>query len=58
MLRRMTIYLDVVFLENICMNGIILYATGIVTKSKCKALRILISSMIGAMYAVRNISNK
>lgn len=54
----MTIYLDVVFLENICMNVIILYATGIVTKSKCKIFRIFISSAIGAAYAIRNVSNK
>lgn len=54
----MTIYLDVVFIENICMNMIILYATGIVTKSKCKFFKILLSSMIGAMYAIRYIFNK
>ena len=54
----MTIYLDVVFIENICMNMIILYATGIVTKSKFKALRILMASIIGAMYAIRYIFDK
>lgn len=48
----MTIYLDVVFLENICMNVIILYATGIVTKAKCKVLKLFLSSVIGALYAV------
>ncbi|MCI8519108.1 MAG: hypothetical protein HFJ51_03230 [Clostridia bacterium] len=54
----MTIYLDVVFLENICMNGIILYATGIVTKTKCKLFRVLLSSICGALYAIRYIFNK
>lgn len=48
----MTIYLDVVFLENICMNAIILYATAIVTKTKGNILRIFLSSAIGALYAV------
>ena len=53
----MTIYLDVVFLENISMNAMILYATGVVIKTKCKFFKILLSSMIGALYAVRNILN-
>ncbi len=48
----MTIYLDVVFIENICMNGIILFATGLVTKSKCSFIRIILSSTIGALYIV------
>ncbi len=54
----MTIYLDVVFIENICMNSIILFATGLVTKSKCKVIKVLISSMIGALYVVRRIYDK
>ena len=48
----MTIYLDVVFLENVCMNSIILYASGIVTKTNCKFFKILISASIGALYSV------
>ena len=48
----MTIYLDVVFIENICMNSIILFATGLVTKTKCKIIRNLISSTIGAVYVI------
>lgn len=48
----MTIYLDVVFLENISMNSIILYATGVVTKTKCKIWKILLSSLIGAIYVI------
>ncbi|MCI8621446.1 MAG: hypothetical protein HFJ50_07040 [Clostridia bacterium] len=54
----MTIYLDIVFLENILMNGIILYATGIVIKTKCNFFKILLSSICGALYAVRYIFNK
>lgn len=52
---KMTIYLDVVFLENICMNGIILLATGLVTKAKCNFIKILIASSLGALYVVRKI---
>ena len=46
MQENMTIYLDVVFLENICMNSIILFATGLVTKCKCRIIRITIASFI------------
>ena len=48
----MNIYLDVVFIENICMNSIILFATGLVTKTKNKIFRILISSTLGALYVI------
>ena len=48
----MTIYLDVVFVENVCMNSIILFATGLVTKTKCKIIKILISSILGALYVI------
>lgn len=48
----MTIYLDIVLIENLCMNYIILYATGIIYKTKTKMLRLLFSSAIGAVYAV------
>ena len=42
----MTIYLDVVIVENLIMNAIIIYATAIVLKVKIKHLRIIISSHI------------
>ena len=48
----MTIYLDVVIVENLIMNAIIIYATAIVLKVKIKHLRIIISSLIGAVYSV------
>ena len=54
----MTIYLDVVFIENICMNAIILYAVAIVTKTKAKTIRILLSSTLGSAYAVRDLHHK
>lgn len=48
----MTIYIDVIFLENLFMNYIILFATGIILKLKMKTFRILISSIIGSIYAI------
>lgn len=48
----MTIYLDVVIVENLIMDTIIIYATAIVLKVKIRHLRIIISSLIGAIYSV------
>lgn len=48
----MTIYLDVIILENICMNYIILFATGLIYKVRIKQIRIIISSLIGGVYAI------
>lgn len=47
----MTIYIDLIFLENIFMNSIIIYATAIILKKEIKILRILLGSTIGAIYA-------
>lgn len=48
----MTVYLDVVFFENVCMNYIILFATGYILKIKMKQIRIILSSALGSIYAV------
>lgn len=48
----MTIYIDVIFLENLFMNYIILFATGIIVKAPLKVIRTLLSSIIGSVYAV------
>jgi len=48
----MTIYLDIVILENIIMNYIILYATGIINKNDISIRMILLSSILGSAYAV------
>lgn len=48
----MTVYIDIIFIENIVINHIILYATGIVSKSKINQKRMIISSLIGAVYSV------
>lgn len=49
---KITIYLDVIFLENVIMNSIILYAAAIILKIKTKFIRIFISSIIGSIYAI------
>lgn len=48
----MTIYLDIIFLENLLMNYIILFGTGAVQKEKMKNYKLIISSIIGALYAI------
>lgn len=48
----MTVYLDIIFLENILMNYIIIFATGAVIKTECRKLRIFIASLVGAVYTV------
>ena len=54
----MTIYLDVVLLENLIMNGIIVYVTAIITKTKIKHIRILLASLIGAIYSILSYISK
>lgn len=48
----MTIYIDVVLIENIIMNFIILLATGLVLKEKIKTARLLFASLLGAIYSI------
>lgn len=48
----MTIYLDIIFLENICMNYIILLATGYILKKNISYIRILLSSVLGSIYVL------
>ena len=48
----MTIYVDIVLLENLCMNYIILFGTAYIIKIKVRHIRIFFASMIGAVYAV------
>lgn len=48
----MTIYIDVVLIENLIMNFIILLATGLVLKEKIKNIRLLLASLLGAIYSV------
>ena len=48
----MTVYLDIVFLENLIMNYIIIYATGVVIKAEVNRLEIFIASGVGAIYTI------
>lgn len=48
----MTVYVDIIFLENLFMNYIIIFATGIIIKAPIRVLRTLFSSTIGSIYAV------
>ena len=48
----MTIYIDIIFIENIIMNTIILYATSIILKQEVKIIRLIISSTIGSIYSI------
>lgn len=48
----MTVYIDVVFLENLILNVIILYATSLIAKTNLKIIRTLISASIGSIYAI------
>lgn len=50
--KQMTIYLDIVFFENIAMNYLILLATAIIAKVKIKPFRFLLSSTFGGVYTI------
>ncbi len=48
----MTIYLDVVLIENLCMNYIILFSTGYILKIKLNHIRLILSALLGGTYAI------
>lgn len=48
----MIVYLDVVLIENLCMNYIILFATAYILKLKRNHIRIIISALIGGIYSI------
>lgn len=48
----MTIYIDVVLIENLLMNYIILFATAIILKIQIKQIRLITGSLIGAIYTI------
>lgn len=54
----MTVYLDIILIENICMNYIILLATGLIVKNQIKGIRILLSSLLGSIYAISSYITK
>ena len=48
----MNIYLDIILVENLLMNYIIIYATGVVMKKHIRHARIIIASLVGSLYAI------
>ena len=48
----MTLYIDLILLENIIMNYIIILATGMICRLNIKHFRLLVASLIGAIYAI------
>ena len=50
----MTIYLDIVLIENILLNYIIILSTAIISKEKINFIRIVISSIVGGIFCILN----
>ena len=50
----MTVYIDVVILENLAMNYIILIATALIGKYEIKYFRNILASTLGGIYAILN----
>lgn len=48
----MTIYIDVVLIENLIMNYIILLATGLILKIEINHIRLILASLLGASYSI------
>ena len=48
----MTIYIDVILIEILLMNYIILFATAVVLKLKVKHVRLILASLVGAIYTI------
>ena len=48
----MTIYLDIVLFENILLNYIIILSTAIISKEKINFIRIILSSILGGIFAI------
>ena len=48
----MIVYLDVVLIENLCMNYIILFATSYILKIERNHIRIILSAFLGGIYAI------
>lgn len=48
----MIVYVDIVLIENLIMNYIILFTTGLILKYNMKHIRLIIAGLIGGIYAV------
>jgi sigma-E processing peptidase spoIIGA len=49
---NMTIYIDIVLIENLIMNYIILFTTAVVLKIKVNHIRLILASLLGAGYSI------
>lgn len=54
---KVTIYIDIVLVENLIMNYIILLATGLILKTKINHIKLLIASLVGASYTIISYTN-
>lgn len=50
--QTLTVFIDVIFLENLVLNYMILSLTDKIIKAKAKSLKILLGALIGAIYVV------
>ena len=50
----MTIYVDIVFIENVLINYIIFVATAFISRNKIKPVPFFMSSIIGGLYSILN----
>ena len=48
----MTFYIDIILAENMIMNYIILFATGIIIKVSLKQTKLILASLLGSLYAI------
>lgn len=48
----MTIYIDIVLIENLIMNYIILFTTAVVLKIRVNHIRLILASLLGAGYSI------
>ena len=48
----MTFYIDIILMENMIMNYIILFATGIIIKVSLKQTKLIFASLLGSLYAI------
>lgn len=48
----MTIYLDIVFLENFLLNFIIIFSTSLITKSKTTLFKMVVTSAFGSLFSI------
>ena len=53
----MTIYVDIVLLENFLMNYIILFTTGMIARTKTSTIKLIFSGGVGGIYAVISFMN-